>query len=66
MILSQRSSHAGKIDLKRVLIGTFRKNGNDLLELYHYGVRDSHVQFLNDLVVRMQEDSWTLLQKIQT
>jgi hypothetical protein len=40
MILSQRSSHAGKIDLKKVLIGTFQKNGNDLLEFYHYGVRD--------------------------
>ena len=66
MVLPHCSSLVGKRYLKKVLIGTFQKNVNDLLEFYRYGVRDSHVQYLNDLVVRMRVDSWTLLQKTQT
>ena len=48
MVLPQCSSLVEKRYLKKVLIGTFQKNVNDLLEFYHYGVRDSRVQFLND------------------
>jgi hypothetical protein len=66
MVLPQCSSLVGKRYLKKVLTGTFQKNENDLLEFCHYGVRDSRVQYLNDLVGRMRVDSWTLLQKIQT